>query len=93
MINREMKPYTWSTNTTAINEYGEQTSSLSPLRTIQAAIYFDRQNLTKNPLYLEATHIGLTKEKGIQIHDTIGSFVVLQTNPIGRFNQLILKQV
>jgi hypothetical protein len=93
MISREMKPYDWNRPDTGIDSYGQSVSTITPLGTIVAAIYFDSQASVNNPLCVEATHIGLTADKTVQRLDIIDSFEVLQVNPAGRLNQLVMKKV
>lgn len=93
MIAREMKSYQLTRPAITLDGYGASVFTYSTLRTIDVAIYFDSQISLNNPQYAEATHTGLTKDKNIQMKDKIGNYEVLQVNPIGRLNQLILKEV
>lgn len=93
MIRREISTYDWTRPTITLDSYGQSVSTEIPLGTIDAAVYFDAQVSLNNPLFVEATHVGLTKNKTVLRKDKIGTFEILAINPIGRYNQLILKQV
>lgn len=93
MIKRQMTPLEWSIPAYTKDSYGQELPSFTSQGTIDVAVYFDAQLFKQNPQWAEATHVGLTKNKSIHVNDTIGTYKVLQTNPIGRYNQLILKEV
>jgi hypothetical protein len=91
MITREMESYSWNRPTNSLDSYGQTVSNTTFLGTMQAAIYFDTQVRLNNPLYSEATHVGLTKETSVLQGDLIADYKVLQVNTAGRYTQLVLK--
>lgn len=92
MINREMKSYDWERPVYTLDSYGQEIATNTSLGTVDAAVYFDTQVFKNNPKWDEATHVALTKEKSVEISDIIGDYTVMAVNPIGRLNQLILKE-
>lgn len=94
MISRDTQQYSWERPTVSLDTFGQSVFTHTSLGTVDVAIYFVSQVDLQNPLFTEATHVGLTKREDILQKDLIdGKYEVIQTNPAGRLNQLILKQV
>ena len=93
MINADMKSCKHYSSTKTKDKYGEYQYTYTHDRDIDIAIYIFSQANVTNPLYLDTTHIGLTTDKNIKIKDNIDNYEVLYTNPQGRLNQVLLKEV
>lgn len=94
MISRDTQQYSWERPTVSLDTFGQSVFTNTSLGTVDVAIYFASQVDLQNPLFTEVTHIGLTTRKDVLQKDLIdGQYEVIQANPAGRLNQLMLKQV
>lgn len=94
MINAAMRTYNYHT-LGAIDAYGQPQLSEN-VGSIKMAINITSQSIQDNALYKDASYIGLTKA------DVTDAFViqygeerlkVLYVNPLGRYNQVFLKEM
>lgn len=94
MINAAMRTYNYHT-LGAIDAYGQPQLSEN-VGSIKMAINITSQSIQDNALYKDASYIGLTKA------DATDAFViqygeerlkVLYVNPLGRYNQVFLKEM
>ena len=97
MINSQMKSYNFFT-LGAVDEYGQDTISTEPKGQIKMAINITSQNVSDNVNYKDATYIGLTLAKVddtyiIEYGKNNERLKVLYVNPIGRYNQVFLKEI
>ena len=81
-----------------LDEYGEVASLYSPSGTVRVSISLkENKILENNPLYLSATHIGITKANNIAVGDLLKgekNFEVLSLIADGlRMNAWLLKEV
>lgn len=92
MITRDMKTYSYST-IGGLDPYGQPTETVTG--SIKININILSQTTLENPMYKDATYIGLTNE---DINDTYiinygeEKLKVLFVNPKGRFKQAFLKR-
>jgi hypothetical protein len=90
-----MKTYSFST-LGGTDSYGfPQVSNIAGF--VKMSIYLYTQNVTDNIKFRDATYIGFTHDKTIADNYIVNyedkRLKVLYVNPVGRFNQVYLKEV
>lgn len=95
MINSQMKTYNYFTFG-SLDEYGQPGLSTEPVGQVKMAINISSQSVVDNINYKDATYIGLTLAKvddDYVIEYGKERLKVLYVNPIGRYNQVFLKEI
>lgn len=94
MISLQMKDYELLALTEEISSYGEETIQETPIGTVRMALNLQNYSTNRNPLYADATYIGLTFDKNIRDNNFIvvngEKLKVLFVNSFGRYNQIFL---
>lgn len=95
MINAAMRNYDYFIFG-ALDEYGQPQLSTEKQGSIKMNININSQIIVDNILYKDATCMGLTKQEVkdtyvIQYGDT--KLKVLYVNPLGRYNQVFMKEM
>ena len=96
MINAQMKLYNYSTFG-ALDEYGQETLSASPVGTIRLALNTSNITTGDNIKYKDATYTALTFDSLVNdsfvIHYGEERLKVLYVMPFGRYKQVFLKEI
>ena len=98
-INRDMKPYMLQRNEPVRSPSGAPKDNWINVRQIDAAVYKKNDmKVSASEVYLESTHSGVTRYKGIEsgCYRLVRDGVIYQVtgfNPEGRLGNLLLKVV
>ena len=94
MITAQMKKYEYFAYSDSVNEYGENELQTQSRGTVKMAINAISDSIVDNPLYKDATYIGLTFNFNLNDSNIIAygkeKLKVLYVKPFGRYNQVYL---
>ena len=97
MISRDMKRINVLAFNEGKDEYGRVHKTGNTVRTAEMSIKIYKQSNVNDIRYVDTTHIGLTADKNINIHNQIeydgNKYQVLYVIPSHRLNQIFMKKV
>lgn len=97
MINREKQLVNLVSYTSGYDEYGKPLNTIQETKEIQMMITLYKESNVNDVRFIDATHLGITSEKGITDKNYIilgaDEYKVIQVIPSKRYTQVFLKKV
>lgn len=97
MISKNNKTYQLKKQESLLNEYGEMTPCYTKKGEIDVSVTLkENKVLENNPIYLSATHIGLTRATNIEVGDLLQgdkTYKVILLVADGRYKAWLLREV
>lgn len=97
MISRRTLSFSLERPTTELDAFGQEVQDFTPLGTVEFSITLkENKILENNPIYVSATHIGITKSDAVALGDRLvgdKTYELVLLLGEGRYKTWLLKEV